>query len=170
MNPVGPSSRRLFAAALFSLLALAAGAALYAGASLKIQILGDRHVAGQPMSVRLKNDGKDPLTVCMACVGAIVDPKAPVIPLFLVETNSGGGWVSVPWGADNRNCDTTRAIQGGQSQDFLIKVRDPGVYRLKVAWITGKLSDADAHKKCDTIDAMARSKVATSQEFEVAAP
>jgi hypothetical protein len=162
-------SYRWFAGSLLLvvLLLFAGGLGVHAGSSIKIQIIGAKHAVGQPMSVRLTNEGKDPLTICITCAGAIVVAKSPVAPNFDVEMQSAGKWAPVGWGAETSNCLSGRTIPGGESGDFLIQLSAAGRYRLKVTYAQGKLSDADAHKTCADIPAFSHSKVATSPEFDV---
>lgn len=161
--------RLLQAAAAISLLIFVVNFGISASEdSLSIEILGDQHIAGNPLVVRIRNNGEKRLTYCMTMCGKLIDAETTAkIPAFTIQKRSRKRWDIQLWRCDTGDSVASRVIHGAEVEEFKIKLLEPGTYRLRLPYKDVSVEGVGFH--CEAIDDPKSMKQAVSDEFDVVA-
>lgn len=138
---------------------------LNAGAQLRIVVAGDVHKAGEPITVKLMNDGKKPIVFCRSFCGSLVVDTKWGVPAF--DVMRGRSKSSLLWGCDVGWIDVPDALGPGESAQFQLKLAAPGKYRLLLKYVVGEQPDSVFHKKCEELEIWKKAKLARSRPFVV---
>ena len=136
-----------------------------AKAQLRILVTGETHRSGEPITVKLINDGSKPIVFCRSFCGSLVVDIAWGVPSFDVRMERSKG--SLLWGCDVGALDVPESIEAKQAAEFRIKLVRPGKYRLRLRYVVGDLPDSVFHKKCEESDIWKKARSAKSRYFAV---
>jgi len=156
------TNRIVSASAVLSLLLLFC---LNTGAQLRIVFAGDISKAGEPITVKLTNNGKKPIVFCRSFCGSLVVDTKWGVPAF--DVRRGRSKSSLLWGCDVGWIDVPDALGPGESAQFHLKLAAPGKYRLLLKYVVGEQSDSVFHKKCEELDIWKKAKLGRSRPFVV---
>jgi len=123
--------------------------------------------AEQPFAVRVINERSKLISFCVASAGTIVAwPQQPV-PAFDVQRPGPKKWGSLFWGSDMGPFYEPTELGSEKSQEFFMKLSEPGRYRLRLYYVPRSLPTSPGLDICAKLDELKGAKVITSEEFEV---
>lgn len=136
--------------------------------SLSIAVMEDQQVVGKLLTVRVRNNGDKRLTYCMTMCGKLIDAETSAkIPAFTIQKRTRKRWDIQLWRCDSGDSVAARVIHGGEIEEFKIKIREPGTYRLRLPYKDVSVEGVGLH--CEAIDDPKSMKQAVSDEFDVVA-
>ncbi|MGH9736447.1 MAG: hypothetical protein ACRD8A_17900 [Candidatus Acidiferrales bacterium] len=134
--------------------------------SVAIQIPGPV-TAGRPFALRVVNQRPTKISFCVAWAGAIVAIASPAVPSFDVQRHGPKKWDSLLSEPDIGPCCAPTELRSEKSQEFRMKISEPGRYRLRLYYVTKSLPNFSGVNICPNLDRFRGAKVVTSDEFDV---
>lgn len=131
-----------------------------------IQISGPV-TAERPFAVRVINQRSTLISFCVACAGTIVPSPGATVPAFDVQRPGPKKWGSLLRGSDIGSCHASTELGSRAGQEFLMKLSEPGRYRLRLNYVPKSLPDSSGVGICAKLNELKGAKLVTSTEFEV---
>jgi len=164
--------RALSATAALALLVFLVSTEASDGTSTKddvsIAVVGDQQVVGAPFAVRIRNNGEKRLTLCLGACGVIVVAgSGRPAPAFAVQSRKGKKWSKQILSCTPGDDATSAILHGGEVLEFMIRVTQPGTFRLWLNYKDVSVEDVGAH--CEAIKDGRAVQQAKSDDFDVVA-
>jgi hypothetical protein len=134
--------------------------------SVTIQISGPV-TAERPFALRIINQRSTLISFCVACAGTIVPSPGATVPAFDVQRPGPKKWGSLLWASDMGSCYAPTELGPRKSQEFLMKLSEPGRYRLRLNYVPRSVPASPGVGFCAKMDELKGAKIVTSAEFEV---
>ncbi|HUJ29892.1 MAG TPA: hypothetical protein VLY23_01330 [Candidatus Acidoferrum sp.] len=131
-----------------------------------IQISGPV-TAERPFALRVINRRSTLISFCVTCAGTIVPSPGATVPAVDVQRPGPKKWGSLLWGLDMGSCYAPTQLGSREGQEFLMKLSEPGRYRLRLSYVPRSLSASPGVGICAKLDELKGAKLVTSEEFEV---
>jgi hypothetical protein len=123
--------------------------------------------AERPFAVRVVNQRSTLISFCVACAGTTVPSPGASVPAFDVQRPGPKKWGSLLWSSDTGSCRAPTELGPREGQEFLVKLSEPGRYRVRLSYVPRSLPALPGVDVCAKLNGVKGAKLVTSTEFEV---